>query len=177
MPQSILVSGATGFIAAHTIEQLLANGNHVTGTVRNPDDTARTSHLTRMDGAANLTLVAADLTANDPFSAYTDVDVILHMASPYVMNVKDAQRDLVDPAVQGTVSMLQAAARSPRVKRVVLTSSMAAVTDEPDGRVLTEADWNTKSTLTRNPYYFSKTQAERAAWDSWNAKSPASIWW
>jgi dihydroflavonol-4-reductase len=89
---------------------------------------------------------------------------VIHAASPYVLDVQDAQRDLVDPAVKGTLAMLQAAAGSARVKRVVVTSSMAAVTDEPDGRVLTENDWNEKSSLTRNPYYFSKAEAERAAW-------------
>lgn len=88
------------------------------------------------------------------------------------MNVKDAQRDLVDPAVQGTLSMLRAAAAHPRVKRMVLTSSMAAITDSPDGCVLTDADWNTRSSLTRNPYYYSKTRAERAAWDFMAREKP-----
>ena len=162
----ILVSGATGFIAGHAIEQLLAGGDDVVGTVRNPSDHSKTAHLSVMPGAKDhLTLAAADLTAADPFGKLMDVDGVLHMASPYIMTVKDAQRDLVDPAVMGTLSMLQAAAANPRVKRVVLTSSMAAITDEPDDRMLTEADWNTKSSLARNPYYYSKTMAERAAWD------------
>jgi dihydroflavonol-4-reductase len=167
MTHSVLVSGATGFIASHAIERLLAQGHMVKGTVRDPKATDKNAHLLAMPGAKErLTLVAADLNDADPFSAHVmDVDTIMHMASPYVINVADAQRDLVDPAVNGTVSMLKAAAKSKTVKRVVLTSSMAAITDEPDGRVLTEADWNTQSSLTRNPYYFSKTLAERAAWD------------
>ncbi len=173
MSEQVLVSGANGFIASHSIAQLLEQGKRVIGTVRNPSDETRTAHLWALPGAeAGLTLVAADLTADDPFSAYTDVDAILHMASPYVLNVADAQKDLVDPAVQGTVSMLRAAAKSPRVKRVVLTSSMAAITDEPDGRLLSEADWNDKSTLTRNAYYYSKTMAERAAWDFMEREKP-----
>jgi dihydroflavonol-4-reductase len=171
MLRKILVSGATGFIAGHVIEQLLAKGHAVVGTVRDPRDEAKVRHLHAMPGAAErLTLVAADLMAPDPFSDHLDVDAVIHMASPYVMNVKDPQRDLVDPAVKGTVSMLRAAAARPRVKRVVLTSSMAAITDEPDGRVLTEADWNDKSSLVRNPYYYSKTMAERAAWDFMKAE-------
>jgi dihydroflavonol-4-reductase len=173
MPHTILVSGATGFIAGHTIEKLLAQGHDVVATVRNANDTAKTAYLMAMPGAtAHLTLVSAQLTSPNPFDAYVDVDIIMHMASPYVMNVKDPQRDLVDPAVEGTLSMLRAAAKSPRVKRVVLTSSMAAITDEPDGRVLTEADWNSKSTLTRNPYYMSKATAERAAWDFMEREKP-----
>ena len=167
MPHSVLVSGATGFIASHAIERLLGQGHIVKGTVRDPKAIAKNAHLLAMPGAKeHLTLVAANLNDADPFSAYVmDVDTIMHMASPYVINVKDPQRDLVDPAVNGTVSMLKSAAKSKSVKRVVLTSSVAAITDEPDGRVLTEADWNTGSSLTRNPYYYSKTLAERAAWD------------
>jgi dihydroflavonol-4-reductase len=172
MAKTVLVSGASGFIAGHVIEPLLAAGHTVTGTVRNPDDKAKNAHLHAMPGAERLTLVAADLTAPDPFSAHANADAIMHLASPYSINVADPQRDLVDPAVQGTLSMLRAAAANPRVKRVVLTSSMAAVTDSPDGRVLTDADWNTTSSLTRNPYYYSKTLAERAAWEFMEREKP-----
>jgi dihydroflavonol-4-reductase len=153
MQRKVLVSGATGFIAGHVIAQLLALGHQVVGTVRDVSDTAKSAHLHAMPGAENLLLVAADLNGADPFMGYADVDVIQHLASPYVVNVADPQRDLV-------------------VKRVVLTSSMAAVTDEPGDGVLTEADWNEKSSLTRNPYYYSKTMAERAAWEFMAREKP-----
>ena len=172
MQQKVLVSGASGFIASHVTAQLLALGHRVTGTVRDPSDAARVAHFRAMPGAENLTLVAADLNGSDPFMAHADVDVIQHLASPYVVNVADPQRDLVNPAVQGTLAMLRAAAAHGRVKRVVLTSSFAAVTDEPEDRVLTEADWNQKSSLTRNPYYYSKTMAERAAWAFMQQEKP-----
>lgn len=171
MGATVLVSGANGFIAGHVVAQLLEKGHAVVGTVRNPDDTAKVGFLRAMPG--DVRLVAADLTAADPFSAHADVDYILHLASPYIVDVKDPKRDLVDPAVEGTLSMLRAAQANPRVRRVVLTSSMAAVTDEPGVAVLTEADWNTKSSLSRNPYYYSKTLAERAAWDFMAAQKPA----
>ncbi len=174
MTKKILVSGAGGFIASHVVEKLLAQGHDVIGTVRNPTDSKKNAHLLDMAGAAEqLKLFAADLNDADPFNAHADVDCIMHMASPYSVNVKDPQKDLVDPAISGTISMLKAASANPRVKRVVLTSSMAAITDEPDGRVLTEADWNTKSSLTRNPYYFSKAKAEQAAWDFMKNEKPA----
>lgn len=173
LPSTILVSGASGFVALHTIERLLAKGCHVVGTVRNPADPAKTAELRALPGASDrLALVAAELTAPNPFDAHTDVDAILHMASPYAINVNDPQRDLVEPAVEGTLAMLRAAAKRERVKRVVLTSSMAAITDKPDGRLLSESDWNTASSLTRNPYYFSKTMAERAAWDFMEKEKP-----
>ncbi|KIT18096.1 SDR family oxidoreductase [Jannaschia aquimarina] len=172
-PLTVLVTGANGFIASHVVERLLRAGHSVTGTVRDPADKSKTAHLRAMEGAGErLTLVAADLTDPDPFSAHMDVNVVMHMASPYAVDVDDPQRDLVDPAVKGTRSALEAAAKSPRVRRVVLTSSMAAISDEPDGRVLTEGDWNGASSLTRNPYYYSKTLAERAAWAFLEQKTP-----
>ena len=168
MTERVLISGASGFIASHTIELLLEQGFEVVGTVRDPNNAEKTQHLTSLPGAAErLTLVAADLNDDAPFDNYTqDVDYVLHMASPYIVNVKDSQRDLVDPAINGTETMLKACAASKLVKRVVVTSSLAAISDEPPSdHILTENDWNEKSSLTRNPYYYSKTLAEKAAWN------------
>jgi dihydroflavonol-4-reductase len=171
--ERVLVSGATGFIASHIVKLLLERGYEVRGTVRDPGKAAAIAFPKALPGAERLELVAADLTDMGAFDAHADdVDYIIHAASPYVLTVKNPQRDLVDPAVKGTLSMLEAAAKSARVKRVVQTSSMAAITDEPDGRVLTEDDWNDKSTLTRNAYYFSKAEAERAAWTFVEDKTP-----
>ncbi|GLQ29570.1 SDR family oxidoreductase [Litoribrevibacter albus] len=164
-PQTVCVTGASGFIAAHAVEQLLQKGYHVIGTVRGDD--SKYPYLTGLEGAEErLRLVQADLLSEGAFDdILSDCDYVLHTASPYIIDVKDPQRDLVDPAVQGTVHVLEACKKSPRVKRVILTSSIAAITDEPDNHhVFTEADWNTKSSLDRNPYYFSKTKAEQAAW-------------
>lgn len=98
---------------------------------------------------------------------------VIHTASPYVIDVEDPQRDLVDPAVNGTLSVLRSAAKA-GVERVVLTSSMAAISDEPrDDQVFTEADWNEQSSLKRNPYYFSKAEAERAAWAFVEEEAPS----
>jgi dihydroflavonol-4-reductase len=160
----VLVTGATGFIAAHTIADLLAQGYEVRGTVRSRARALREAALARIPGAERLELVEANLLDAASFEKPAQgCDAVLHMASPYAISVKDPQRDLVDPAVKGTEAVLAAAAKA-GVRRVVLTSSMAAITDEPPGRPLTEADWNEKSSLSRNPYYFSKTAAERAAW-------------
>lgn len=165
MQERVLVTGANGFIASHITKLLLEQGFAVRGTVRNPRKLEAVGFLKALPGAGNLELVSADLNDEGTFSSYTeDVDYVIHAASPFVIDVEDVERDLVRPAVRGTVSALEAAAKSTRVKRVILTSSMAAVTDAPDDRVLTEADWNEKSSAKRNPYYYSKTQAERAAW-------------
>jgi dihydroflavonol-4-reductase len=173
---TVFVSGATGFIASHIVSQLLEAGHHVRGSVRSLQKVERVAHLRALPGAdTRLDLVEADLLASNAFENLLDgCDIVMHTASPYVLDVGDPQRDLVDPAVQGTRSMLEACARTPGIGRVVLTSSVAAMTDEPDGRhVLTEADWNTRSTLTRNPYYFSKTMAEREAWAFVETRQPS----
>jgi len=75
------------------------------------------------------------------------------------------KKDLIEPAVKGTLNVLRACSKAGTVKKVVITSSMAAITDEPENNYLyTEKDWNTKSSETRNPYYYSKLLAEQAAW-------------
>lgn len=80
------------------------------------------------------------------------------------MTVNDPKKDLLDPALNGTLNLLKSAAKSPSVTRVVVTSSIAAVTDEPEtGVTYDESHWNERSSLTRLPYYFSKVQAEKAA--------------
>jgi dihydroflavonol-4-reductase len=97
-------------------------------------------------------------------------ELVFHTASPFVIGVEDPQRDLVEPAVSGTRNVLEAAKRTPTVKRVVVTSSCAAICgDSIDLRktktgVFTEEDWNTTSTLDHQPYNYSKAMAEREAW-------------
>ena len=162
----VCVTGASGFIAAHIVRDLLARGYRVRGTVRDPDRKADLTFLTALPGAAErLELVKGDLLdAKGWDAAVAGCEYVMHTASPYQVDVEDPQRDLVEPAVRGTRHVLDACLWA-GVKRVILTSSMAAITDEPDNRrVLTESDWNTKSTLDRNPYYFSKVLAEREAW-------------
>jgi dihydroflavonol-4-reductase len=162
----VCVTGASGFIAAHIVRDLLDRGYRVRGTVRNPDRPEGLRFLADLPGAAQrLELVGADLMDTRGWdAAVAGCEYVIHTASPYKLDVRDPQRDLVDPAVMGTRHVLDACLWA-GVKRVVLTSSVAAVTDEPgNGRVLTEADWNTTSSVRRNPYFYSKVLAEREAW-------------
>mgnify|MGYP000897094827 CR=1 FL=1 len=173
----VLVTGASGFIASYIVRDLLARGYRVRGTVRSvaPEREKDLAHLRALPGAAErLELVAADLSKEGAFdTAVRGARFVLHTASPYALEVKDPQADLVDPAVRGTRSVLAACAAEPSIERVVVTSSMASITDEPESdHVLTEDDWNTKSSLTRNPYYYSKTLAERAAWEFVEKEKP-----
>jgi dihydroflavonol-4-reductase len=161
----VLVTGASGFIASHIVTQLLSNGYRVRGTVREPSS-PKHSHLMALPGAEDgLELIAADLLRPGAFDEAVDgCEFVLHTASPYELETADPQRDLVDPAVNGTLSVLRSCVADGSVRRVVLTSSGAAITDRADGHINTEADWNTRSSLIANPYYFSKTLAEQTAW-------------
>jgi len=174
----VLVTGANGFIGAWCVKTLLDRGAYrVRGTVRDPTS-KRNEFLRALAGAAErLELVAADLNNDDGWDgAVAGCDFVLHVASPYVLTVRDAQRDLVDPAVNGTLRVLRAAAKVGCVKRVVLTSSVAAISDDFEAwrtHTYGESDWNAKSSLSRNPYFYSKTLAERAAHDFCKTQSPS----
>ena len=162
----VCITGASGFIAAHIVRELLERGYRVRGTVRKSPENY--PFLLALPGAAErLELVRADLLAAGSYDrAVEGCDFVMHTASPYEINVKNPQTDLVDPAVNGTETVLESCMKSGSVKRVIFTSSIAAITDEPDSnKVFTEKDWNIMSSLDRNPYHFSKTVAELAAWD------------
>ncbi len=166
--QPVCVTGASGFVASQIVKDLLERGYRVRGTVRRPPHTGSYDFLTQLEGAQErLQLFQANLLEPETFEAAVEgCEVVMHTASPYQLTVEDPQKDLVDPAVKGTRGVLEAVKKIGGARRVVLTSSMAAVTDEPDSnQVLTEDDWNEKSSLERNPYYYSKTLAERAAWE------------
>lgn len=171
---SVLVTGATGYVAGWLIRQLLEAGVSVHAAVRDPENTEKRAHLDAMAAElpGTITYFKADLLDDGSFDeAAQGVGTVFHTASPFIVQYDDPQHDLVDPAVKGTRNVLTAASRTSSVKRVVLTSSCAAIFSDindvlnaPDG-VLTEEVWNETSTLENNPYSLSKTLAEKAAWE------------
>ena len=170
----VLVTGATGYVAGWLIKRLLEEGLTVHAAVRNPADTAKTAHLTRLadELPGQIRFFKADLLAKGSFdAAMQGCAVVFHTASPFTLAINDPQADLVDPAQKGTRNVLESANRTPSVKRVVLTSSCAAIYgDNADlqnlpRQTLTEDVWNTSSSLDHNPYSYSKTVAERQAWE------------
>ncbi|WP_280306576.1 NAD-dependent epimerase/dehydratase family protein [Nocardia neocaledoniensis] len=166
MTTRVLVTGATGFVAGHCIADLLEHGYAVRGTVRDLAAHTRRAHLTELARrtGAELEFVAATLDDDAGWAeAVAGCDAVLHVASPFPSTPPGDERALIEPAVEGTLRVLRAAAAA-GVRRVVLTSSVAAVAygHERD-EVRTEADW---SVVDRIPaYQKSKTLAERAAWD------------
>ena len=170
----VLVTGATGYVAGWIIKQLLEEGITVHAAVRNPDDKNKRAHLDKIAEQTNGTIryfKSNLLTEGSYLEAMKDCELIFHTASPFTVNVKDPQKELIDPAVKGTENVLLAANITPTVKRIVLTSSCAAIyTDANEcqiapNRILTEDVWNTTASLTYQPYAYSKTLAEKKAWE------------
>ena len=173
-PTQVAVTGASGYVAGRLVEKLLQHGHTVHATVRNPHDRNAVGHLLALDGSATgrLKLFAADLLTEGAFDeAFKGCEIVFHTASPFFNKVKNPQRDLVEPAVLGTAHVLASVNRTASVKRVVLTSSVAAIIgDAADcltfpGGIATEEQWNTTSSLKHQPYSYSKTMAERKAWE------------
>ena len=130
MKHTILVTGGTGYIGAWVVKGLLENGHTIRLTVRNKRHKVKYQFLSDIANASEGTLEIweADLMKAGSFDeAAKGCDLIAHIASPFILKVKDAQKDLIDPAVKGTVNVLEAANKSRTVKKVVLTSSVAAV--------------------------------------------------
>jgi dihydroflavonol-4-reductase len=171
----VCVSGVTGYVAGQIAKDLLAAGYTVHGTARRVDDPARLAHITGLPGAAAaFRAFEADLSTSGSFdAALAGCELAVHCASPFTMDsVPDPQKGIVDPAVRGTLSFLESCKAVGTVRKIVVTSSIAAIADEGGhGAVFDEKVWNEKSSLTRLPYYYSKAQAEKAVWD-WAEKHP-----
>ncbi len=166
----VLVTGGSGFIAMHCTLKLLAAGYRVRNTVRSlarEAEVRATLKAGGADAADRLAFFAADLTADAGWAeAAAGCDYVLHVASPFPVNVPRHEDELIVPAREGALRVLRAA-RGARVKRVVLTSSFAAIGyGHPTvARLFTEHDWSQPEGGGVSAYAKSKTLAERAAWD------------
>ena len=171
--KTIVITGASGYLGSWITKTALDAGFIVRATVRDPDDSEKVGHLWALPGQDRLSLHRADLTAPGSFDeAVSGADAVIHSASPFQRTgIQDPQAELVTPAVEGTRTVLNAVDDSPSVRRVVLTSSVVAIMgDAAEARkyprsVVDETRWNHTSSLHHEPYGFSKTQAERLAWE------------
>ena len=167
---TILVTGGSGFIGSHCILQLLAAGHPVRTTVRSLKRERDVRAMLKEGGAEpgdRLSFVTADLEKDPGWAqAAAGCEYVLHVASPLPPGVPKHEDELIIPAREGTLRVLRAS-REAGVKRVVLTSSFAAIGYGRKERQtpFTEKDWTDLNGEVVAPYQKSKTLAERAAWN------------
>ncbi|MGA7244476.1 MAG: aldehyde reductase [Terracidiphilus sp.] len=181
---TVLVTGGSGFIASHTILQLLRAGRQVRTTVRSLSREGDVRAMLKVGGSPphergpvrgdsdsepgeRLTFVTADLMSDGGWpAAVSGCEYVLHIASPFPASVPKDENELIVPARDGALRVLRAA-RDAGVKRVVMTSSFAAVGygQAQQDVAFTEKDWTNPNGADVMPYTKSKTLAERAAWD------------
>ena len=192
-PKLVLVTGANGYLASATVQHFLEHGYHVRGTVRSlhKAEGLKAALYPQYESALSF-VVIDDMTRAGVYEqagALDGVDAVCHVASPVpdISSIGPAAstttdvdwvRDMVNPARDGTLTILRAASKYPRVSHISITSSVAAVVglealSDPNNsaKALTEADWNTakaddeaNSTNAFAAYFASKTVAEQAAW-------------
>jgi nucleoside-diphosphate-sugar epimerase len=167
---TVLVTGGSGFIGSHSILQLLAAGYRVRTTVRNLKREPEVRDLLRTGGCEpgeRLSFFVADLKEDAGWAeAVSGCEFVLHVASPFPPSVPKHEDELIVPAREGALRVLRAA-RDAGVKRVVLTSSFAAVGygQKPQTAPFNETNWTDVDGEGVGAYAKSKTLAERAAWD------------
>ena len=167
--EKVLVTGSTGFIGLHCIHQLIEKGYSVNGTLRSKsrEEEVRSSLKKANLSDANLSLYECDLMTDDGWEKAIDgCDYVLHIASPFINGLPDHEDDLIKPALTGTQRILRLSAANPQIKKIIITSSFAAVGDTFNGQtVFNESDWSDPNNNKISAYNKSKTLAEKSAWD------------
>ena len=166
----VLVTGGSGFVGAHCILHLLEKGYRVRTSVRSLSREEEVRQMLRVGGVEagdRLSFVAADLNSDAGWpEAVADCAYVLHVASPFPPAIPKHEDEIIKPARDGALRVLKAA-RDAGVKRVVLTSSFAAIGygQKPKNRPFNEEDWTDPNGDDVRAYVKSKTLAEKAAWD------------
>ena len=167
--KKVLVTGASGFIAEHCIIELLKNGYSVKGSLRSMNREQEVRDAIKTEASdENLEFCKLDLLEDDGWEdAMWDCDYLMHVASPFVIEDPKDENELIKPAKEGTLRALNAAKKA-GIKRVVLTSSVAAVNSHMMSGTSDHTTWTDINSKYVTPYQKSKTIAEKAAWDFYN---------
>ncbi|OGM41061.1 hypothetical protein ABOM_010245 [Aspergillus bombycis] len=178
--QVVLITGASGFLASHVVDYFLRAGYQVRGTVRSAATAEKVRQSFPQYTAQLSFAIVEDVARPGAFDiAVEGVDGVIHTAAPFqIFGVEDNERDLLKPAIDGTLNILKSVHEgAPKVKRIVLTSSFAAMRNVSKGNwpghVYSELDWNPATyEAAAAPgapaglaYSTAKALAERAAWD------------
>ncbi len=170
----VMVTGATGYVAGWVVKKLLDEGFTVHAAVRNPDAAEKLKYLNEVAGKSTgkIKYFKADLLEEGSYAKSMEgCQLVYHTASPFTVHVKDPQKELIDPAKLGTRNVLEQANKTDSVKRVVVTSSCAAIygdnidLQKTKNCAFTEEDWNETSSLDHQAYSYSKKLAEKEAWE------------
>ncbi|RKF55736.1 Ketoreductase azaE [Erysiphe neolycopersici] len=184
----VLLTGGSGFIAAHVLDLLLKRGHNVITTVRSEEKASKIRDAFRSSVSSGLLdfRIVEDIAQPGAFDEALKIEgleVVIHTASPFQLNVKDVKKDLLDPAINGTKGILEAIKNgAPSVRKVIITSSFAAIIDinkakDDPSIIYTEKSWNpiTEAQALESSFFgyrASKTFAERAAWEFVEKEKP-----
>lgn len=172
MHSPVVLTGGTGYLGSQILMYLLENNYEVRLTARDKSKTTNElSHLLS-NYPELLSVCEADLMQEGSFDEVMQgAKGVIHCASPFkISGIKNPRKELIEPAVKGTINVLNAANDSKTVLKVVLTSSIAAVYGDAVDKQLIEKDsfdeshWNKTSSISHQPYSYSKTLAEEEAW-------------
>ncbi|OBA23424.1 NAD(P)-binding protein [Metschnikowia bicuspidata var. bicuspidata NRRL YB-4993] len=177
MVSSVFVSGASGYIAQHICNNLLKQGYRVVGSVRSPE---KGDHISNLFNSSKFTYeVVPDIEPEGAFDEalkkHRSLDAFLHLASPFTFKAKDVEKELLNPAVNGTTNALKSIQNhGSQISKVIVTSSHAAMFDASKAKDPSYADneeswnpitWKEAKTNPQLAFIASKKYAEKAAWD------------
>lgn len=174
MKSPVVLTGGTGYLGSSILKQLLECGYTVHLTSRNPQETEAKDWIKQLQEVhgEKLKIFRGNLLTEASFDqAMQGARGVIHTASPFkISGINDAKKELIDPAVNGTKNVLASVEKEDSIEKVVLTSSAAAVygdasdIKEHKESVFSEKHWNTSSSISHQPYSYSKVSAERKAW-------------
>ncbi|KAK5996318.1 NADPH-dependent methylglyoxal reductase GRE2 [Cladobotryum mycophilum] len=187
--QTLLVTGANGFVALHVIKEALSRGYHVRGTVRSESSASKVRSVFQQHASKLSLSIVSDLTKPELYQeafaeTITPITGVIHVAAPFSLNIDDVTRDLLDPAVKNSVGILEATKKfGSNVRRIVNTSSFAAILDLGQGYrpgyTYSENDWNpmtyseASTADASTAYCASKGLAEKTMWDWMEREQPS----
>ncbi|KAL3421154.1 NAD dependent epimerase/dehydratase [Phlyctema vagabunda] len=175
MVTTALVTGGSGYVGSQVVSRLLEDKQIVHTTVRSLANESKCRYLLEMEERypGQLKIFEADLLVPGSFdTAMKGCSVVHHVASPFLLpeKIKDGESQLVKPALEGTRNVLASVNITESVSRVVMTSTIGAIFGdyidvlEMTNQTLSEDYFNTTSSVTNNPYHYSKVIAEKEAW-------------